>query len=373
MESKRPIHDYRIDCTRPDQPDKVVLISVSPLRDIHDHEIGAVMIIRDISRLSQLEKQLEERHRFHSIIGSSKPMQEIFDLLENLKDIDTTVLITGPSGTGKELVAKAIHYNGMRAAHPFVIVNCSALAENLLESELFGHVKGAFTGAIKDKTGRFQMADHGTIFLDEIGDISPKIQLKLLRFLESKEFERVGDSTPMKIDVQVITATNQDLKVQVASGAFREDLYYRLKVVEIKIPPLNRRKDDIPLIVNHYIEVFNKRFVRHITGISADTERLFREYPWNGNIRELIHTLEHAFVVCKKPVIEPEDLPPEIREYTATLHPAQKSTSLEKEQIIEALRLNGWNKARAARSLKVSRQTMYRKIMEHQIEIPEEM
>ncbi len=350
LATKRSIQEYRIECKRSDRFEQVVVISISPLRNASGRPIGAVMVMRDITRLSHLEKQLQDRHQFHSIIGRSRQMQGIYELLENLKDIDTTVLITGPSGTGKELVAKAIHFNGMRAAHPFVVVNCSALAENLLESELFGHVKGAFTGAIKDKIGRFHLANHGTIFLDEIGDISPKTQLKLLRFLENKEFERVGDSTPIKLDVQVITATNKDLKHKVESAEFRDDLYYRLKVVEIKLPSLAQRRDDIPPLTGHYVEVFNKRFNKHIMGISKDVERIFMEYPWPGNIRELIHTLEHAFVVCKNHTIEPEDLPPEFRERLMPQSPSQKSASLEKDRIIHALSQTGWNKAKSSQT-----------------------
>jgi two-component system, NtrC family, response regulator HydG len=367
LETKRSIQEYRIECSSPGKRSQVVVLSVSPLKDNAGGEIGAVMIIRDITRLSNLERELQERHQYHSIIGRNSHMTEIYDLLENLRDMDTTVLITGPSGTGKELVARAVHFGGVRAAHPFVVVNCSALAESLLESELFGHVKGAFTGAIRDKAGRFGLADKGTIFLDEIGDISPKIQLKLLRFLETREFERVGDSTPIKLDVAVITATNRDLKGMVAEGKFREDLYYRLKVVEVKLPALAKRRDDIPLLVSHYIQVFNNRFGKHIMGISTAAEKLFMEHGWPGNVRELIHTLEHAFVVCKKPTIDIPDLPPEFRDRQAAQASPLKSASAEKDLIVDALEKTGWNKAKAARLLGVSRQTIYRKVEEYDI------
>lgn len=367
LETKRTIREYRIECKRMNRPDQIVVQSASPLKDSSGRQIGAVMILRDVTRLSHLEKELQARHQFHSLIGRSKRMQEIYGLLENLKDIDTTVLITGQSGTGKELVARALHFSGIRAGQPFVVVNCSALAESLLESELFGHVKGAFTGAVKDKIGRFHMADHGTIFLDEIGDISPIIQLKLLRFLENKEFERVGDPNPIKLDVQVITATNQDLKQKVAHGQFREDLYYRLKVVEVTLPPLSQRRDDIPLLVGHYIEVFNNRFNKHVMGISTDVEKLFLEHPWPGNVRELIHCLEHAFVVSKKHTIEVDDLPPELKEHPAPPSSSRKAGASEKNEILKALEQTGGNIARAARILSISRQTVYRKIQEYQI------
>ena len=245
LDTRRTINEYRIKCMHPRRGNQSVVLSIAPLRDGTDRQVGAVMIIRDVTRISLLEKELRERNQYHSLIGASPRMREIYVLIEDLKDIDTTVLVTGSSGTGKELVARAIHFGGTRAAHPFVVVNCSALAENLLESELFGHVKGAFTGAVRDKVGRFEAANRGTIFLDEIGDISPRIQLKLLRFLETREFERVGDSTPVRLDVKVITATNLDLREQIARGRFREDLYYRLKVVEIRMPPLAERSEEI--------------------------------------------------------------------------------------------------------------------------------
>jgi len=220
--------------------------------------IGTVFVIRDITRIKNLEQELKGRFKFGDIIGQSYIMQNIYDALRMLADLNTTVLLTGGSGTGKSLIARALHYNGNRAQKPLVTVNCAVLPESLLESELFGHVKGSFTGAIRDMVGRFQAAADGTIILDEIGDISPRIQLKLLRVLEEREFERVGESAPMKCDARVIACTNQDLKRKVQSGEFREDLYYRLKVMEVKIPSLSERKEDIPLLVAHFMDVFNK-------------------------------------------------------------------------------------------------------------------
>jgi two-component system, NtrC family, response regulator HydG len=367
----RPVQEYRIACDHKDKKEGVIVLNISPLKGKEDEPIGAVMVIRDITRLTSLERELQERNQFHNIIGRSKKMQDMYTLLENLKDIDTTVLITGASGTGKELVARAVHYGGSRAQRPFVVVNCSALAESILESELFGHVKGAFTGAIHDKKGRFQLADHGTIFLDEIGDISPGIQLKLLRVLENKEIERVGDATPIKLDVQVISATNANLREKVIKGEFREDLFYRLKVVEIHLPALVERRDDIPLLVNHVLSVLKKKFNKDINAISPEVEKVFMDYTWPGNVRELIHTLEHAFVISHSHTIALEDLPPEIRNWIPKEQHQEKTSQAVYEEIIDALKRSGWNKAKAAKVMGISRQTIYRKIKEFNIPRPD--
>jgi PAS domain S-box-containing protein len=367
----RPIQEYRIECDHQHKAQGVIVLNISPLKGKKDEPIGAVMVIRDITRLTNLERELQERNQFQNIIGRSPKMQEIYNLIEDLKDIETTVLITGPSGTGKELVARAIHYSGSRAHRPFVVVNCSALAENLLESELFGHVKGAFTGAVRDREGRFQLANQGTIFLDEIGDISPRIQLKLLRVLENKEIERVGDSTPLKLDVQVISATNADLMDKVRKTQFREDLYYRLKVLEVRLPALIERRDDILLLVDHFLSVFRKRFRKDIITVSAEVEKIFMEYAWPGNVRELIHTLEHAFVVCRTQTITLDDLPPEIRGHMAGDRLRKEALPTQREEFIDALEKSGWNKARAAKTLGISRQTIYRKMRELLISEPD--
>jgi transcriptional regulator with PAS, ATPase and Fis domain len=333
--------------------------------------MGAVMVIRDVTLLRNLERELRDRNQFQKIIGRNKRMQEMYNLLEDLADLETTVLVTGESGTGKELVAKALHYSGRRAFNPFVAVNCSALTENLLESELFGHVKGSFTGAIRDRDGRFQTANGGTILLDEIGDLSPLIQLKLLRVLEEKVFERVGDSTPRKVDVRVIACTNKNLKEKVRRGEFREDLYYRLKVVEIALPPLRDRLEDIPLLVNHFQKAFNEKFNKHIENINQKVLSSFMDYSWPGNVRELEHVMEHAFILCRGKVITLEDLPAEFRESGRAekidLPRAMGKTSSDSEKIREALIKAEGNKAKAARILGISRQAIYRKIYQYQL------
>ncbi len=374
LQSKTVIRGIRIECGLKDLGQQTVNVTASPLLDQDGQFMGAVLVIRDISRLSKLEKELGERYQFQNIIGKSSRMQEIFNLLEDLSDVETTVLITGESGTGKELVAKALHYSGSRKDKPLVKVNCSALAENLLESELFGHVKGAFTGAIKDRQGRFQAAHGGTILLDEIGDISPRIQSKLLRVLQEMEFERVGDSEPIKVDVRVITATNQDLKEKIKTGEFRKDLYYRLKVVEIVLPPLRERPEDIPLMADHFRSLFNNRFNKQIEKISDEVHRCFLKYSWPGNVRELEHAMERAFVFCNEPTITPRHIPLEIVQYPGK----ERSFSVNKpdllrEEILAALNRTDWNKSKAARLLGIGRRSLYRKIELHNLTKPADL
>ncbi len=373
LKTKKTIGELRVECSHPGKNGQVVLLTGSPLRSHDKKLLGALLVVRDITKLTNLEHQLKERHQFHRIIGKSSSMQTVYTLLENLADTDSTALITGETGTGKELVAHAIHYNSTRKEKPFVKVNCSALAENLLESELFGHVKGAFTGAVKDKIGRFQMADTGTIFLDEFGDISPVTQLKLLRVLQEKEFERVGDSTSIKTDVRIIAATNANLKEKIKTGEFRQDLYYRIKVVDIPIPPLRERREDIPLLSDHFIEKFNKHFKNQIDGLSNEVIETFMSYSWPGNIRELEHAIEHGFVLCQGKTMLFKHLPMEIKEYLRYEKPVRlENPSLDKEKIINTLNKTGWNKSKAARLLGIGRRTIYRKIEEHKILQPKE-
>jgi len=371
LEKKMTIKEYRVECGHQQRHQQTVSVSSSPLLDPEGKFMGAVLVIRDITLLRDLERELRERHQFQNIIGRSKKMQDTYRLLEDLANLETTVLITGESGTGKDLVARALHYSGQRAFKPFVTVNCSALAESLLESELFGHVKGAFTGAIKDKQGRFQAANGGTILLDEIGDISPLIQLKLLRVLQEKELERVGESIPQRVDVRVIACTNKDLKEKVRKGEFRQDLYYRLKVVEVSLPPLRDRLEDLPLLVDHFCRSFNERFKKNIEGISNEVLSRFMDYPWPGNVRELEHVMEHAFVLCHGGMITLEHLPSEIRDDGRTERIAvQKACthgSNGAKEVLNALNKTHWNKTKAARLLGISRRTIYRKIYLHQL------
>lgn len=373
IDEKQPLEVACLECKHTHRPHQVVSISTSPLINKKGVFQGAVLVVRDDTHLVELERDMKERRKFHNIIGKSEKIQMIYSFIEDLADVQTTVLILGESGTGKELVAEAIHYSGARSNKALVKVNCSALSENLLESELFGHVKGSFTGALQDRVGRFQKADGGTIFLDEIGDISPRIQLQLLRVLQEREFERVGDSNPIRVDVRVIAATNQNLREKVKRGEFREDLYYRLKVVEMCLPPLRDRKEDIPLLVKHFIKKFNKKLNKDIFAISADAQKIFMNYTWPGNIRELEHTMEHAFILCHQNVITVDHLP---LNFKSVVEPHRLSCedpkAEELQSIRRALEQAAWNKVRAARLLGMSRRTLYRKIKDYKIGVKDD-
>ncbi|MFO7883232.1 MAG: sigma 54-interacting transcriptional regulator, partial [Desulfobacteraceae bacterium] len=290
------------------------------IRSREGNIIGIVEAVTDLTELKNARLKMEEAtrrlkklNRLGGIIAKSQVMQNVFSFIKASAASEATILIQGESGTGKELVARAIHSIGERRDKPMITVNCSALSESLLESELFGHVKGAFTGASQDRIGRFEQADGGTVFLDEIGEITPYIQVKLLRVLQQREIERVGESRKRKIDIRIITALNKDLKSLVEQGRFREDLYYRLKVFPIYLPPLRDRKEDIPLLINHFIKTNNEKTGASVKGISKPALKALMDYPWPGNIRELSNAIEHAFVLCSGREVYLSDLPLEIR------------------------------------------------------------
>jgi transcriptional regulator with PAS, ATPase and Fis domain len=363
LNEKEPFERSRVECRRAGGPCYVLSLASYPMLEQTGRFLGAVMVCRDETYLNDLEVQLNEIRHFHKIVGKSGKMQKIYEYIEALARTQTTVLIRGESGTGKELVAEALHMKSPRHLKPFIRVNCSALAETLLESELFGHVKGSFTGAYQDYMGRFQRAQGGTIFLDEIGDISPKVQVGLLRVLQEKEIERIGDHRPIKLDVRVVAATNKDLQERVRSGQFREDLYFRLKVVEVVLPPLRERKSDIALLVRHFIDKFNRQFEKGIEYVSDNVLRGFSEYDWPGNVRELGHAIEHAFVLCDNSIITLEYLPPELASFIKDRYSMAGRDVREGTRLIqEALRKTGGNKARAARMLGIDRKTLYRKL-----------
>ena len=370
VKGKKPIEIYHLECRQESYPQQVVNINTYPLVNNQGAFTGAVMVVRDETHLAGLEREMRERQRLHNIIGKSEKMQTIYSYIEDLADVQSTVLITGESGTGKELVAEALHYKGGRNHKSLVKVNCSALSDNLLESELFGHIKGSFTGAVKDRIGRFQMADGGTILLDEIGDMPPKIQVKLLRVLQEKTFERVGESTSIKVDVRVVACTNQDLREKIERGEFREDLYYRLNVVEICVPSLRERKEDIPSLIDHFVKKFNKNINKNVLDISTDVQKVFMDYFWPGNVRELEHALEHAFILCHQKTITLKHLPPVFENYfAAKTNLFKKNVGIdEKLAIVQALEKAAGNKTMAARLLGISRRNIYRKIKDYKIE-----
>jgi two-component system response regulator HydG len=361
LRTGRPVDTGRIECTG---HKRVVSLSCTPLVDFDHSLLGAVLLVRDETRVAALERRLEERDHCGVMVGKSDRMKEVYSLVEAVSTVDSTVLVTGESGTGKELVADAIHRKSGRRGKPYIKVNCSSLPENLLESELFGHVKGSFTGAVSDRLGRFRAADGGTIFLDEIGDIPPALQLRLLRVLQNREVQPVGASRPVPVDVRVIAATNRDLRTTVKRQTFREDLYYRLKVVEIRAPALRERREDIEPLVAHFLGKLNDKLGKHIEGVSEDALSAFTSYDWPGNVRELEHVIERALVITRNGIITTDDLPPELCCFRTPLLPSSED---EREKILHALRKSAWNKTRAARLLGMSRRTIYRKLSEHDI------
>jgi DNA-binding NtrC family response regulator len=370
VKGKAPIEIYHLECRHSFCPQQVVTVNTYPLINKAKVFTGAVLVVRDETHLADLEREMKERQRLHNIIGKSEKMQTIYSYIEDLADVQSTVLITGESGTGKELVADALHYKGGRNHKSLVKVNCSALSDNLLESELFGHIKGSFTGAVKNRVGRFKVADGGTILLDEIGDMPLRIQVKLLRVLQEKTFERVGESTSIKVDVRVVACTNQDLREKIAKGEFREDLYYRLNVVEICVPPLRERKEDIPSLIGYFVKKFNKKINKNILSISSDVQKVFMDYSWPGNVRELEHALEHAFILCHQKTITLKHLPPVFENFsTAKAHFFKNMGVDEKQVIVQALEKSAGNKTMAARLLGISRRNIYRKIKDFKIEM----
>ena len=371
LQTKQGLRDSQVCCFKGREREQVAVVTCSPLLNCEGDFLGVVLVIRDITRLARLENTLRERRTYQGIIGQSEKMQKIYDLLCTLADMDTTVLITGESGTGKEKIAHALHHGGRRAERPFIRVNCSALAESLLESELFGHAKGAFTGADRESIGRFEAAHGGTILLDEIGDISPLIQLKLLRVLEEKEIERVGETTPRKVDVRVLAATHRDLRKAIAEGSFREDLYYRLNVMNIHVPPLRERMEDIPLLIEHFCIKFNRQYAKSIVGVSTEVMDIFMRHGWPGNVRELEHVIERAFVLCDGPVILPEHIALETASLQTCGLPPAAGAGDEKERLLAVLEKNAWNISRSARCLGMSRWTLYRRMLRYGLVRPE--
>ncbi len=315
-----------------------------------------------------LRHEVEQKYSFSNIVGQSPQMKMIFELIKKVANTKGNVLITGSSGTGKELVARAIHYNSDRKNKPFVAINCGAIVGNLMESEFFGHKKGSFTGAVRDKDGHFKMANEGTLFLDEIGDIPIHLQVKLLRAIEENEILPVGGSTPIKTDVRIIAATNHNLEEDLEKGTFRDDLFYRLNVVEIKLPALNERREDIPLLVKHFIDKYNVELNRNIKNADNETMRILLNYAWKGGIRELENVIERALILCEGEFITKRDLPPNMTDidYKADIPDRMKDAvaAFEKKHIISILKRTENNKEEASKILDISLSSLYRKMDE---------
>jgi two-component system response regulator HydG len=353
-----------------------IIKNATVLRDADGQVIGAVETLTDISEVVRqqeeifaLRKTLDLNDSFFGILGRSPAMQRLFEMIQSVAPTDAPVMIYGQSGTGKEMIARAIHWASPRECKPFIKVNCAALNENLLESELFGHVKGAYTGADRSRIGRFEAANGGSIFLDEIGDIPVSTQVKLLRVLEEREIERVGDQTPIKVDVRIITATNRNLDDLIAQGRFREDLYFRINVFPLDIPPLKDRPEDIPIIAQHFIEQHNQKSEKKITGLSPGAAARLSAYAWPGNVRELRNAIDYALVLCPGAVINPQHLPQKIAAEAVCPPPPETLSDRARDELIRVLRQVDGNQSAAARMLGVSRVTVWKRMKKHRIDL----
>lgn len=399
VQQRAEVKEHRIECVTVQGKVRLLSLSAAPVVEDSGTFIGVVLVARDITATASGRKRVEQG-TFHGFVDNSPAMIEVYNLIENVGKVDTTVLITGESGTGKEVTAEALHAESPRREGPLVKVDCASIPEDLLESELFGHRRGAFTGADRDRTGRILQADGGTLFLDEIGDISPRLQLRLLRFLQERTFYPVGQDQPVKVDVRVITATNANLQEKVSKGLFREDLLYRLRVVEINLPPLRARREGIPLLINHFLAKFTAKLHRDISGISDQAMQALINYSWPGNVRELQHTIERACVLCSDPTLTLDCLPRELSAplsfgQASFLRPqtmAAPSTPLKEEkeswavdkqapgsppasgpgrdpagEIVAAMNQARGNKALAARILGIDRTTLYRRMRRHHL------
>ncbi|MFC1556472.1 sigma-54 interaction domain-containing protein [candidate division KSB1 bacterium] len=366
LKTGKKVLDQELQIIRKDGAVLDVSVNASVLYDNQGNAIGGAETFRDISQIKVLTEELTGRYEFRNIVGKNKQIQKIYQLIEDITYSDSTVLIEGESGTGKELIANAIHYHSKRKNNPFVKISCSVFSENLFESELFGHVRGAFTGAVKDKPGRFELANKGTLFLDEIGELSQNVQVKLLRVLEERKFERVGGTKTIEIDIRVIAATNKELKKEIEKGNFREDLYYRLNTIPIKLPALRKGKEDIRLLVDHFISKYNKIMNRNIKGVSGSALDLLEMYDYPGNIRELKNAIEYAFNRCRGKIIKPDMLPVDMRSAIA-IDQEESDIDGEKGKILNALDICRWNNVKAAKILKVSRTTLWRKMKKYNV------
>jgi PAS domain S-box-containing protein len=374
LATEKPIVNRTVFITRGDKKRIPISSPATLSRDTEGHVIGGVETFRDLSVVYKLKKAMAKRHTFEDIVSKSEKMLRLFSILPQIAESSSTVLIEGGSGTGKELVARAIHNNSQQRHGPFVAVNCGALPDNLCESELFGYKAGAFTDAKRDKLGRFAMAQNGSIFLDEIGDISSTVQMRLLRVLEEKVYEPLGSTQSVKTNARVIAATHRNLEELVERGIFREDLYFRINVIKLVLPTLVERKEDIPLLVEHFIDHFSQLSGKKIAGVTHEVMAALMMYDWPGNVRELENAIEHAFVLCQKELIELQHLPEHVvpKNGVAAVQEGLTLKEAEKRAIEQALARNEWKKVMTAAELGIDKNTLRRKIQRLGILEPEE-
>jgi transcriptional regulator with PAS, ATPase and Fis domain len=371
METGKPVINQIIYIIDSDGERIPISISTALLKNEDGKVIGGVETFRDLTPIENLRRELEKKYSFQDIISKNSKMLEIFGILPTIAESDSAVLIEGESGTGKELVARAIHDLSSRHENQIVTINCGALPDSLLEAELFGYKKGAFTGAQRDKPGRFAIADGGTIFLDEISDISPALQVRLLRVLQEKTYEPLGATESARTDVRIITASNKNLNGLVKSGRFREDLYYRINVIKLVLPTLRERKEDIPLLVDYFISRLNSLKNKLITDISPKALAILMNHDYPGNIRELKNIIEHAFVLCRKSIIEQANLPDYLRPADEEKEiEAPSLGDLEAKMILSILRKHNWNRARTASELGMHKTTLWRKMKRYGLSTP---
>ena len=376
MESNEKSMDYEAQMLRKDGSSCWIKLNAFPLPR-EDGKPYYLVMLTDVTDMHEIQEHVGHTHTFMSIIGKSKAIRDTIQIIKNVAETDITVLLIGETGVGKELVASATHRLSHRKDGPFIKVNCAVLPETLIESELFGHVRGAFTGATSDRIGRFEASSGGTILLDEIGEVSPAFQAKLLRVLQEREIERVGEHRPRKVDVRIVAATNKDLLKESREGRFREDLYYRLAGAVVRMPPLRERKEDIPLLVSHFLSEFNRKYQRNVEGISGDLMRLMMEYEWPGNIRELYNLLETGHVMCKEKLLTSQCIPqgrlpqedrkPRLTPRPHSERPEEHSHLTEKQRIMKVLQENRYNVSATARTLGIGRTTLWRKMKAYDI------
>jgi PAS domain S-box-containing protein len=373
LKTGQRVVDKPIAILRADGKEIPISVSTALLKDESGEIIGGVETFRDLSLVERLRKEIDRQYRFGDIISKSPAMQKLLSILPDVAQSESTVLIQGESGTGKELLSRAIHTLSSRVEGPFVALNCGALPDTLLESELFGHVAGAFTDAKRNRLGRFAMAEGGTLFLDEIGDISPALQVRLLRVLEERCYEPLGSSQTIKTDVRIVAASNKDLAQLVQEGSFRKDLYYRINVVKLELPRLADRKEDIPLLAEHFIDRLNKLRDKNILGLGHDTLAAFMRHDWPGNIRELENVIEYAFILCRGGLIQPSCLPEFLKVHVCKLPDFQglNLQDIERRAIWDALERNHWRRMATARELGIDKNTLRRKIQRLKLEVPE--